>query len=574
MLLVTVPSVTTFAATNTNELQNAAEILSAGSASEFDYDNTAEFDFRSNSYLSDSPFIESLSTATTPTPPPAIPVTQIILPGNFIFNRSSTQTLNPVFSPSNFTVSETTIRWSSSDTAVATVNAAGEVRAIDRGTARITVTAVTSGGREVSASTNIRVRVPVTAVTLPNSRTFETGQRHQLSPTFTPSNFNETETTITWRSSNPRIATVNDRGQVNPLRRGTTTISVTVQTTSGARVSASTRVTVRVRATGVRTLQSLRMVRGRTVSLPATVQPFDSHNRQRRFSSSNTRVVSINNTTGRMTARAVGSARITVRSVDGSHTARFTVHVVPRAVRLQTFRIPNPRVDRGVRIGGTIRIRVNPIPANATHFMPRFTSSNPSIARVDRTGTVTGLRDGTVRITARQGNISRSVRVHVGATRPFYYVQNVNLRFRGTLTRRSSTTGIVLHHTVGNINIRQTHDIHLRRGMRGVAYHFLIDRQGVVWQGRPLNMAGGHVRGNLNNTTIGVAWVGNFENEQLTPAARAAGEKLIRDILRTHPDVRWIHGHRDLRTRIDSSQSATACPGRNFPTQHFRNLLR
>ena len=587
-------------------------------------------------------------------PAPAIPVTRIVLPAPPTLNVGTNFTFSPTFTPADFTSTETTVTWTSSVPRVATVNNGGVVTPLDNGTTRITVQAITEGGSLVSASADLTVRVPATSVRFPGARTVDTGRRHQINPVIQPANFNARDTRITWTSSNPFVGTINARGEFSPLRRGSTNITVRVQTTGGQALTATQRVNVRVRATGITTMESLRIVRGRQVSLPAVVQPFDANNRDRRFTSSNTRVIRIDSTTGRMTARNVGTSRITVRSVDGRHVARVTVRVVQNHVRLRNFTLQNPRTERTINIGRSVRIRAIPQPANATNFRPVFTSNNTQVARVDRTGTVTGLRNGSARITVRQGDITRSVVVRVGTlraqsltlnrssaamvagesvqltptvrpentnparirwsssdtrvatvdangrvravrdgratitartwnnrearvtitVRPFSYVRNVGLRFNGPLVRRANTTGIVLHHTVGNINIQQTHQIHINRGMRGAAYHFLIDRNGVVWQGRPTNMAGGHVRGNLNNRTIGVAWVGNFENERLTPAAKRSGERLIRDILRTHPNITWIHGHRDLRTRIDPNQSATACPGRNFPTQHFRSLLR
>ena len=496
---------------------------------------------------------------------------------------------------------------------------------------------------------------PLTGVTLPTSRTLDVGQKQQLNPTFTPQNFTRDGMQATWSSDNVRVATVSNTGQINALHRGSANITLRVQTADGTVLSAVTRLTVRQRATGITTLKSIRLVKGRSLNLPAVVQPFNANNRGRQFISSNTRIVRVDAKTGRMTARAVGTAQITVRSDDGGHSAVASVRVVPRAVRLTNFTLNRPGEERIVNVGRTIQIRANPRPSNATHFRPSFTSSNPDVARVDRTGLVTGVAQGSARITVQQGSITRTVTVRVGTRRAqsislnrtsarvvagesiqlqatvtpsntspstirwsssntrvatvdarglvrthrdgqavitaktwnnlearvsitvgstLAYVQSTDLRFTNQPPRRSATTGIVLHHTVGDIDIQQTHRIHIQRGMTGAAYHFLIDRNGRIWQGRPLDAAGGHVRGDLNRTTIGIAWRGNFENQRMTPAAQASGERLIKDLLKIYPDIRWIHGHRDLRTRVDATQSATACPGRNFPTQRFRNLLR
>ena len=251
-------------------------------------------------------------------------------------------------------------------------------------------------------------------------------------------------------------------------------------------------------------------------------------------------------------------------------TRTYTVTVIRPYASVERLRLD--RTSDLLSVGERVTIGVrqflpDTVPVNTI----RWTSNNPSVVTVNGNGTVRTWRNGQARITART-ICGRSASVNI-RVRAFHYVRVTNLSFSGPLERRSSTRGIVLHHTVGDADVRQIHNYHRSIGMRGIAYHFLIDRQGRVWQGRPIDTVGSHVRYDLNRRTIGIAWRGNFENEQMTPAAKEAGERLIRDLLYRYPDIRWIHGHGSLRTRIDSRQTATACPGRNFPTRHFRNLL-
>ena len=249
----------------------------------------------------------------------------------------------------------------------------------------------------------------------------------------------------------------------------------------------------------------------------------------------------------------------------------YTVTVIRPYATVERLRLD--RTSELLTVGERASIGVTQLlPYTVPHNTIRWSSNNTGVVTVDGNGRVRAWRNGRARVTAET---VCGARANVNITvRAFHYVRVTNLNFRGQLERRSSTRGIVLHHTVGDINVRQIHNFHRSIGMRGIAYHFLIDRQGRVWQGRPIDVAGSHIRYCLNNTTIGIAWRGNFENVHMTPAAKEAGERLIRDLLYKYPEIRWIHGHGSLRTRIDSRQSATACPGRNFPTQHFRNLLR
>ena len=260
----------------------------------------------------------------------------------------------------------------------------------------------------------------------------------------------------------------------------------------------------------------------------------------------------------------------TNRSNTPLRTRVYTVAVIRPSVSVERLRLDSTAELLTVGERMTIGVR-ELIPYTVPLNTIRWSSNNTDVVTVNGNGRVRAWRNGQARVTAQTVCGARaSVNITVKA---FHYVRVTNLRFNGPLERRSSTRGIVLHHTVGDINVQQTHNIHLNIGMRGIAYHFLIDRQGRVWQGRPIDVAGSHIRYDLNNRTIGIAWRGNFQNEEMTPAAKEAGERLIRDLLYKYPEIRWIHGHGSLRTRIDPRQSATACPGRNFPTQHFRNLL-
>lgn len=82
---------------------------------------------------------------------------------------------------------------------------------------------------------------------------------------------------------------------------------------------------------------------------------------------------------------------------------------------------------------------------------------------------------------------------------------------------------------------------HKARGWDGIGYHYLIDRDGVIETGRPVDKIGAHVRGH-NSASIGVAMVGgkahgglpaaNFNRSQYTALAI-----LIDRIKFAHPNL-------------------------------------
>lgn len=118
------------------------------------------------------------------------------------------------------------ITWSSGNTAIASVNETGLVTALSPGTTTVVVTAEDGGFRaECNVIINARP-VPVTGVTL-NEATLglTVGETETLTATVTPEDATNNE--ITWTSSKPEVATVDEDGKVTAVAEGTATITVT-----------------------------------------------------------------------------------------------------------------------------------------------------------------------------------------------------------------------------------------------------------------------------------------------------------------------------------------------------------
>lgn len=95
-----------------------------------------------------------------------------------------------------------------------------------------------------------------------------------------------------------------------------------------------------------------------------------------------------------------------------------------------------------------------------------------------------------------------------------------------------------------------------------IGYHFLIDRDGALAEGRPLEKIGAHVRGR-NKTTIGVCLIGGgsssaddrFE-EHFTQAQDRALRQLLADLRKRFGPLK-VSGH--------NQYAAKACPGFYVP---------
>ncbi|MCB9071415.1 MAG: Ig-like domain-containing protein [Prevotellaceae bacterium] len=121
------------------------------------------------------------------------------------------QNLEIQFSPEGAFVEE--VNWQSSDVAVATVDASGEVVSVAPGTAMIFAT--TKSGLKDSCVVNVIGKLMPTQVIInTHELTFEKDQYTTLTATVLPDELEESLKEVSWYSSNDRIATVSARGYV------------------------------------------------------------------------------------------------------------------------------------------------------------------------------------------------------------------------------------------------------------------------------------------------------------------------------------------------------------------------
>ena len=164
-------------------------------------------------------------------------------------NKTSTEltvgqseTLTATITPDNTTNKNVT--WSSNAPGVATVDSSGNVTAVAPGTATITVTTEDGNKTATCVVTVTAATVPVTGVTLSQTQAslYYNRTPNTLTLTATVAPANATNKAVTWTSSNPSVAKV-ENGVVTALACGTAVITATAADDSGA--SASCTVTVR-----------------------------------------------------------------------------------------------------------------------------------------------------------------------------------------------------------------------------------------------------------------------------------------------------------------------------------------
>ena len=147
--------------------------------------------------------------------------------GKATINVGAGLNLTATVSPSN--ASDKTVKWATSNAAVATVDANGAVRAVKAGNAAITATA---GDKSASILVTVKENgvavetIRITGNGIANKNlSIAAGEEGQLSIQTTPANASVSP--IYWSSSDTSIATVTGSGKVTAKKMGTVAISVT-----------------------------------------------------------------------------------------------------------------------------------------------------------------------------------------------------------------------------------------------------------------------------------------------------------------------------------------------------------
>ena len=157
--------------------------------------------------------------------------------------EGESETLTATITPSNAT-GDKTVKWSSSNEAVAAVDSNGKVTAKKAGTAVITVTS--SNGKSASCTVTVKQKeIAITGIGLNKSTTSLTeGESETLTATIAPSKATG-DKTVKWSSSNEAVVAVDSNGKVTAKKAGTAVITAT----SSNGKSASCTVTVKQKDT-------------------------------------------------------------------------------------------------------------------------------------------------------------------------------------------------------------------------------------------------------------------------------------------------------------------------------------
>ena len=222
-------------------------------------------------------------------------------------------------------------------------------------------------------------------VTLDKAATVYTGKTKALKATT-----NDSDAIVTFKSGNTKVATVSSKGVVKGVKAGTAVIIAKV-----GNATATCKVTVKA-STIKFAKASVTIYKGKTATVKATATPSATVN----YTSSNTKVATVNSKTGVIKGIKAGTVTITAKA----GTLKTTCKVV---IKNPAFSLVKSSAT--IKKGKTTTIRSKAAPAGKI----TYTSSNKKVAAVNSKGVVKGIKKGKATITVKCNGITKKFVVTV-----------------------------------------------------------------------------------------------------------------------------------------------------------------
>ncbi|MBR2229258.1 MAG: Ig-like domain-containing protein [Prevotella sp.] len=301
-------------------------------------------------------------------------VTSVSIKSSLSLDVGDSYTLTPTITPSD---AKTSYTWSSDNSGVAAVSQYGVVTAKSAGTARITVK--TTNGKSATCLVTVSAKVKLSKT----KAIIEKGKTLTLKATVTPSNL--PDKSVTWKSSNTKVATVTSAGKVKGVKTGTATITCTSNSTGAKATCKVTVGSVKLDKT------EATILKGKTLTLTATVTPSNLPDKSVTWKSSNTKIVTVTSA-GKVKGVKTGTATITCTSNATGLKATCKVTVIKSTVTLN-------KTEACVQKDKTMTLKATVTPSDLADKRVTWESSDTKIATVTSAGKVKGVKYGTATIT-------------------------------------------------------------------------------------------------------------------------------------------------------------------------------
>ncbi len=334
-------------------------------------------------------------------------------------NIGTSQSVSVQFTPTNTTA--TSVSYLSSNSAIAVVDNTGKITAKSAGIVQITITTSNGISKEISITVNPNIE---TSISLNMSTvTLAIGESQQLQATILPAD--ASDKSVTWSSSDSKVADVDATGKVTANSSG----SVTITATSVHALKATANVTVKkitIPVTSVKLNKDTVVIKvGESTTLSASILPSDATNKSIIWSSDKLSVAIVDGD-GLISAKAVGQANIIATASNGLADTCVLI-VKTNIIPVSSFVLSNNVLN--IYLGETKQLTGTITPTDATNQSIEWVSSSPLIANIDGVGNITGASLGSTIITATVDGISKECVVYVNPV--LANEININLNYLG-----------------------------------------------------------------------------------------------------------------------------------------------
>lgn len=254
----------------------------------------------------------------------------------------------------------------------------------------------------------------ITGITLGVPQTMERGSTGVATPEYVYSGATPEQAKIdelvdklglTWSSSDPAVVMVDADGNLAAVGTGTAEVALSSE---DGKLSASGVVKVVVSPTGLTLPETLTLTEGGDgQSLAATVEPADATDYTITYASSDESVAAVD-AAGNVTTVAAGEADVTAEIAGNGLMATCHVVVTPA---VEALYLSDDAVTLGTGDDATLTLYAEPEEVDVSAAV--WTSSDESIATVDKEGTVTAVAEGEATVTATLGGMQAACEVTV-----------------------------------------------------------------------------------------------------------------------------------------------------------------
>lgn len=197
---------------------------------------------------------------------------------------------------------------------------------------------------------------------------------------------------------------------------------------------------------------------GEKVTIIAEIIPIDATNKETNWISSNPEIASIKNT-GELIAIKEGKTTITVSTEDGSRNAKIEITVLANEIQAESIKIIN--VKNSLEVDEEINLIADIIPSNTTNKEINWTSSNPEIASIDKTGKIHAIKEGKTIVTVSTKIGNKTDNYEITIKEKIIPIESISLEYNGKTIKNGDIVSLVINIlpiNTTNRNIKWTSD--------------------------------------------------------------------------------------------------------------------